>query len=514
MWDPPATRELVVSVIRSFPAGTVLLMQGGEKVFAPREFEGAPGLDGATPSYIVLDGQQRLTSLYQAFTGVGTHAFFLNLQELLDGSDVDDAVEVYLRRRARKWATIDGQARDLMLPLSSIRDFANWVDDLLEAREQAGDGETKKLKAKLNELEKEHVKAVEAYQFPVTTLSAGTPVEAICTIFETLNRTGVKLSVFELLTARAFAHDERLRQRWEEALAEFPILSDYAIDPYYVLQTIAVKLVKTPKRSAVLGLAIPDLIAAWDEAIAGMAGALKLLRDECGVLAPKWIAYGTMLITMAAAWPAVVEVGGAAVGDRRAKLRRWFWCSTYSGAYDNAANSRTEADVPALGSWLRGGDPPSVVEDFSFDSQRWREITPRQRALYQATISLAMRNTPLDFHDGTKLDTEIINGRAVDDHHIFPQQYLKDTGKATGVDSVLNHTLISKETNIRIGKKAPSVYLGEIERELGPPLLGKILTSHLLSDDPTGPLLSDNFEGFLEWRLDRFAKALAEVTSD
>jgi len=90
VWDPGATRELVASIVRSFPAGTLLLMQGGAQVFAPRAVEEAPALNGQ-PSFLILDGQQRMTSLYQAFSGTGTHRYFLNLQELIDGFDVDDA---------------------------------------------------------------------------------------------------------------------------------------------------------------------------------------------------------------------------------------------------------------------------------------------------------------------------------------------------------------------------------------------------------------------------------------
>ncbi|MQA05209.1 MAG: DUF262 domain-containing protein [Streptosporangiales bacterium] len=72
VWDPGATRELVVSIIRGFPAGALLLMQGGAQVFAPRAVEEAPELNGP-PSYLVLDGQQRMSSLYQAFSGKGSH---------------------------------------------------------------------------------------------------------------------------------------------------------------------------------------------------------------------------------------------------------------------------------------------------------------------------------------------------------------------------------------------------------------------------------------------------------
>ena len=76
VWAPDETRELLVSMIRSFPAGALLFLQGGSTSFKARAAEGAPSLTGR-PSFLVLDGQQRLTSLYQAIYGVGDSRFFL-----------------------------------------------------------------------------------------------------------------------------------------------------------------------------------------------------------------------------------------------------------------------------------------------------------------------------------------------------------------------------------------------------------------------------------------------------
>ncbi len=72
VWEPSATQELIVSIASNYPAGSILRVRDAKRLFAAREFEGAPPLDGANHTFLVLDGQQRLTSLYQAFMASGS----------------------------------------------------------------------------------------------------------------------------------------------------------------------------------------------------------------------------------------------------------------------------------------------------------------------------------------------------------------------------------------------------------------------------------------------------------
>ena len=93
VWDPGATQELVVSIANNYPAGSLLRVRDKHSYFACREFEGAPQIDGKKHTFLVLDGQQRLTSLYQAFYGVGEHRYYLNLKSLIEGKDFDEGID-------------------------------------------------------------------------------------------------------------------------------------------------------------------------------------------------------------------------------------------------------------------------------------------------------------------------------------------------------------------------------------------------------------------------------------
>ena len=149
----------------------------------------------------------------------------------------------------------------------------------------------------LTQINERWIKTIDDYHFPVVTLSADTDGAALCTIFETLNRTGVKLSVFELLTARFWPHDLNLRQLWDEACAKHPIIADFGVDPYYLLQAVALASRKAPscKRSDVLNLKSEDVKEWWPKVVAGLHLGLDILRDDCKVMLPKWLPYQTML---------------------------------------------------------------------------------------------------------------------------------------------------------------------------------------------------------------------------
>ncbi|MEW6750474.1 MAG: DUF262 domain-containing protein [Candidatus Latescibacterota bacterium] len=294
VWEPGATQELIVSIANNYPAGSLLRVRDAQRVFAAREFEGAPPLDGQLHTFLVLDGQQRLTSLYQAFYGVGEHRYYLRVGKLVEGVDFEEAI--FHVRASTKWVQAHEdaglQAREMVLPLSVLKGgaggFLQWLLQVTNAL--ALDERTQKLDA-LTRVNEQWIKTIDDYHFPVVTLSDKTEPDALCTIFETLNRTGVKLSVFELLTARFWPQGTNLRALWDEACVQHPVIDDFAVDPYYVLQGIALASRPTPscKRSDVLNLTAADIGLWWPKVVAGMAAGLEILRDDCKVMLPRWL---------------------------------------------------------------------------------------------------------------------------------------------------------------------------------------------------------------------------------
>jgi len=518
VWEPGATQELIVSIASNYPAGSILRVRDAKRVFAVREFEGAPLLNGAKHTFLVLDGQQRLTSLYQAFYGVGEHRYYLDLGKLRDGADFEEAI--FHVRATTKWAKAREdfalQAKELLLPLSVLKGgsggFGQWGRKVAR---QLADKERIFLEDALDTIDEKWIQVIDDYHFPVVTLSDQTEPDALCTIFETLNRTGVKLSVFELLTARFWPQNIKLRSLWEKALADHPVIADFEVDPYYVLQGISLASRKAPscKRSDVLNMAPADITEWWDKVVLGLATGLEILRDDCKVMLPKWLPYQTMLPPLAAVLAKAGNPKTAEAGAQREKLKRWFWCAVFGQVYEGAPNSKSAKDVVEVLPWLAGGDLPESVASCRFDPRALRDVTPRQRALYRGTICVILGGNARDFHTQAVITGKLMAEEGIDDHHVFPAAYLEREGisPARLRDCVLNRTLIDRTTNQMISDRAPSDYLVEIRNTSGFPFKN-VLDSHGLPSGSDSPLLGDDYEAFLTWRQELLWQGIKRVT--
>jgi len=528
VWDPSATQELITSIANNYPAGSLLAIRNTHKYFASREFESAPPLEEHNPTYLMLDGQQRLTSLYQAFWGTGEYLYFIRLKDLISGQDFDEAIFHVRANAQRGWQAraltryrdFNGQSEDFVLPLNILLGdqdgFQGWMRRI--ARNVSDLQKRNEIEDQLDQIKQKWIEVIERYMLPVVLLSDQIPLDAVCTIFETLNRTGVKLSVFDLLVARFWPKNVKLRDLWKKAINDNPIIQDYAIDPYYILQSIALLRPQgTPscKRKDVLSLSAEHVNNTWDRVVQGLVFTLTVLRDDCGVLISKWLPYNTMLIPMTTVLANHLNHRGLDAGSIRKNLVRWFWCSVFSQAYESASNSQAAKDFVELETWFSNGNAPETVRDFSFNPTTLYEVTPKQRAVYRGVIALILSHNPRDFQTTKPLTRNLLADKMVDDHHIFPDAYLRQSGieEAKRRNCVLNRTLIDRATNQSLSTRNPQDYFGEMCNELGQEKFEMLLQSHILPVDMNSPLLLNDFEGLLKWRCVKFSERITQVTT-
>ena len=365
------------------------------------------------------------------------------------------------------------------------------------------------------------------YLVPVIELKKETTKEAVCLVFEKVNTGGVQLSVFELVTASYAADGFNLRRDWfgeggskgrRAGLAGKPLLKDTAETDFlqgvsllhtHERQQADLAAGKTgkevtgvsAKREHILAMPL-DAYRNWaDRLTKGFVEADQFLR-HLGFHHANFLPYRAQLIPLAATL--------THIGDRwlepqvQDKLTRWYWCGVFGELYGSASETRIALDLQQLLRWI--DDPaasnPVTVGAAGFQPTRLETLRSRTSAAYRGLYVLLQQQGAEDFFWKARMLDIDRNEKGIDIHHIFPRKWCEARGIPPSVyNSIVNKTAISYKANRKIGGKAPSEYLaqiqGDVAVQLDPPAMDAILRTHIIDPDL---LRADDFEGFFRQR--------------
>lgn len=548
VWDDDHIRSLIASISLSYPIGAIMLMEtGGDGVrFRPRPVEGVKLDAPKLPDMLILDGQQRLTSLYLALrsaepvltrTDKGQEIrrlYYLDINGCLNPeTDRIDAVialppekvvtEDFGRRIVRDVSSTEKEFSEGLFPLSVIFDqgqYAAWRRGYQRLFRQ----DETKLDV-FDNFEAEIVQRFQQYRVPTIELLRNTPKEAVCQVFEKVNTGGVTLTVFELITATFAADDFSLRDDWKarsERLREHQVLGEMDATAFLTALTLLASYERhlaapdserrpgvSCKRKDVLKLTLEDYQKYADRIEHGLITGAKLLNRE-KVFDTRALPYTTQLIPLSAIC--------AFLGDRfesepvKKKIARWFWCGVFGELYGGANEFRFSLDLPEVVTWIDGGTEPRTVNDANFTPTRLLTLQTRNSAAYKGLIVRLMQVGSKDFLNGDPIELTTYFDLAVDIHHIFPQKWCTDRDLPRNHwNSIINKAPLSSRTNRILGGWAPSQYLGNLVRNHGitEEMLDGILVSHCI--DPT-LMRADDFPVFLRRRAARLLDLIEEAT--
>lgn len=538
VWGQASVVKLMTSIFNGYPIGSLLLMENNE-AYSCRPIDGAPEIAGkdSKDQDLVLDGQQRVTSSYRAFYGTlgkearnaGRYYFryrdYVSMRlkgEMPDGSSIEDLFEFIKPVKVRKsLPTMAAEITSGLLPLDIIvqeRDgynYAKWLGQYNFSEAQGSQEKYEKLSSISSEFQVTFVERVTGYQVNFEKITRETNADVICTIFETINTTGVKLTVFDLLVAKCFKGEVKLRDMLEDAVENRKWISRFDPDGKDIaavqLPRILGQLTKKEcKKSILLGLDAGDISEQWYTAVEGLERALEVLHTRFGSVTAEWIP-STDIITPLA----VVLVDKRWKQEHMKLLERWYWCSIFGQYFRGAPETkiaRSIREILAQDGWLSGGSSdPDAVASYQFPKSSIDEAT-KNTTVYKGLMTLMISKNPYDIgterHPLRKLpDSEI------HDHHVFPQKFLKDNGiKGVEANQILNRMPVWKTTNERVSSYAPNVYLysdgkchEHIDADLGE-YYG--IDTAFLKESFT----SDQFQLFLEDRRDRFVEMIRVAT--
>ena len=552
VWDDGRIRALVASIMKSYPVGALMFLEyGGDTVrFKRRLFTGAT--KDATPDYLVLDGQQRLTSIYNAMycqTAVPTRTdkgqeieryYYLDIKKCLD-EDVDTVDAILSIPEDRMVKTDFGRKVELdltsrekefehqMFPLNIVFDTAAWVAWTNGCRQYHGYGNLEVMQ-RIDAFTSEVLTQIQLYKVPVISLEKETPKEAVCQVFENVNTGGVSLTVFELVTASFAADDFALREDWEgdtkkglpgrhgrmksaSQLLEGVTSTDFLqsltlVSRYWRSLSEDDGRAVTCKRKDMLSLELGDYKKYADLVEQGFVQSAQFLGEQ-RIFSTRDIPYSTQLVPMSA----LFAILGKRAQDSvvRKKLARWYWCGVLGEMYGGANETRYASDVTGFTAWVDDDERvPDTVERANFYPTRLLTLQTRQSAAYKGVMALVLKHGAVDFMSGTPMDFTFYNDNPVDIHHIFPQDYCKKCGyPRRRWNSVVNKTPISAHTNRVVKGSAPSVYARKIEADdhVTAEDFDVYMASHVVDVDL---LRADDFDGYFVER----AKGIISLISD
>jgi hypothetical protein len=224
---------------------------------------------------------------------------------------------------------------------------------------------------------------------------------------------------------------------------------------------------------------------------------LENLRDGFGVRDEKEVPFAPMIPVLAALLRTIESQENKA--DCYKKLDKWYWSSVFTSAYSAAADSQMTTDFKEMREWFKDDSKtPKTVIDMEDDLANLHliEIETRSNSKYKGVMSLIALEGAKDFDTCQTLE----NARSNDLDHIFPQSEKHSFSSAKYINSVLNMTWMSKETNVRKSGKKPSVYIEDFVSEK---YAGKedrfieILKTHLICGEAFHAMRADDLGSFL-----------------
>lgn len=464
IWSPGDIVKLLQTVARQWPCGTFLLQEGPQP-FACKPLDGAPSLRERT-KLLILDGQQRLTGLYHAIREKGRETYFVDVKRLLETEILDDDHVRYLRadRYRANYPSLVDEASSLVVRVATLTrdsEFFTWTNYLSERDRTA-----------VIRLRDEQLGGFKHYSIPCVVLDADLPLAAVARIFETLNRTGVRLDTFDLMVAKLYPFDFHLRDEWATALAKYPeTLSRYEVPGLDVLKLISLRehlrqvashvapvTVKGVRESDVIALKPEVVKSTWDDALVAYDRALTFLRDECGVISRIVLPATAMVL------PLAHSLAGKPNQNRSARLRRWFWSSCALQSYAQGANTQCVRDAKELLAWEQDSEtvPGSVASLERIDEQTLIDARRRNEILLRAMLCAIIADGGKDWLSGERVSatTEVL-----DLHRLSLPSESKE-------DAVVDYVLLAQSTHRALGDVARSDLPGRVD--------GDVLKPHLI----------------------------------
>lgn len=493
VWEKEQTAKLIDSIIKGFPIGTFIYWKTDEELKSIRDIGNItlPKTPKGDKTFYVLDGQQRITSLYAIRKGcritlegkeIDYKDIFIDLEKPIDSDE--EVVFTEVKENVRK---------------ISVYELLNSEVDQLQENYSDKMKEIWGYQSRLS-----------SYIFPVISLN-NYPLEIACEVFTRINTGGKPLSLFEIMVARTFDEtqnfdlSEKVKELIEGSETEKGLqdVKYETISPMIILQAIAAHCCGKIKRQDILRIKKSDFIDNWKIVKEGIFHAVNFLREDLSIRTSHFLPYDSILVTFSYFFIRNKFQRPSAI--QRTLLQQYVFWVALNNRFTSGAENKIETDLRRMEKILKEETPDYRGEEIKLSVELLEEKTFKTSdAFSKAILCLLAEFEPRSFETGNRVDLENAALKRISSknyHHFFPKAFLKENGWSEyWANSVLNITIIEGQKNISIGKKAPSKYVPQLIKKAKKLNFEDILKTHLIDDVDEYGILTDDYKVFLKER--------------
>ena len=474
VWDPDQVAYLMDSIYKLYPFGSLLLWRTREQLRHERNL-GPFALPDRNPDYpvdYVLDGQQRLTSIFGVFQSD------IEPDPSIPWADVYFDLSADVHAQESQFLALQRDEVDLRrhFPLKTLFNPIPYR----RATEQLSDPDV----IRIDDMQARFKEARIPYQLLTTEDRA-----RVAIVFARINRTGVPLDTLQLLTAWTWSEEFDLQREFADLRDDLSRFGFAGVgeDSDLILRCCAAVVAADASPTTLIGLRGTDVRARFGEVVNGIMGAIDFLKTNLRVQTLANLPYSTLLVPLSVFFAAPDEQHIRMSDAQRQRLIRWFWRSCFSRRFSSGVLRNLKEDIEAVALLKAGrpntlGDFPVLITREFFTQNTFRVNTVNTISF---VLMLAQR-APLNFISGQPVAlAEVLRDyNRSEFHHLFPKSFLTSRGVPSSEQGPLaNFAFLSKADNTALGGLAPSVYRARMSPNIDGILEAALCPASLFNDD-------------------------------
>jgi hypothetical protein len=497
VWEPNRVAYFIDTIYKGFPFGSVLLWRTRNPLRTERNLGPyrLPENDPEYPIDYVLDGQQRITSIFGIFQnfltaeeGEGTNwtnlFFELDSKESIPFQYIDNFTD-YDNQKFFPLKYVFDSPKYRQVTRNLDERLAQQIDDLVERFTKA--------RIPVERFESEERKYV-------------------ATVFERINRQGVELDTFQLLSVWNWSEDFDLQEKFKELSEELEPFGFREVGSDLLLKCCSAVVMNSADPEDFMDLPGSEVRQKFDEIRLGIFRAIDFLKTELNVVSLKLLPMENILTVLTSFFATSQKQPPPIPEEQYNVIKKWFWRACFSQRYARGGAKSTDIDLVELQK-LKAGEPNKFGDfDVSLDTDFFiKKVFRRSSVATETFILLLAQGKPLNFIQGTNISLQEVlsQGNRKEFHHIFPKAYLESLTsnyQDEQINCLANFSLLARTDNNKIKDKSPSKYRAEMPADNQ--ILEKILATHFC---PTN-LFTDDYDKFLLSRAELLLKTAKELS--